>query len=82
MVFLLIYICNKNFSSSLFFFFFFLDFVQLRFVSLAFKTNEWDYILTEIRRVLRDGGVLQCIDLDMQTISDDQDVKRYLQHCK
>ncbi|ORZ23218.1 S-adenosyl-L-methionine-dependent methyltransferase [Absidia repens] len=56
------------------------DFVQLRFVSLAFKTNEWDYILTEIRRVLRDGGVLQCIDLDMQIISDDQDIKRYLQH--
>ncbi|ORZ25854.1 S-adenosyl-L-methionine-dependent methyltransferase, partial [Absidia repens] len=56
------------------------DFVQLRFVSLAFKTNEWTYLLTEIRRILRDGGILQCIDLDMQIISDDQDVKHYLQH--
>ncbi|KAI8339500.1 S-adenosyl-L-methionine-dependent methyltransferase [Chlamydoabsidia padenii] len=56
------------------------DFVQLRFVSLAFKTSEWGFILTEIRRILRDGGVLQCIDLDMQIISDDQDVNLYLQH--
>lgn len=59
-----------------------IDFVQLRFVSLAFKTTEWANLLTEIRRVLRDGGVLQCIDLDMQIVSDDADVKRYLQHCK
>ncbi|KAI8069308.1 S-adenosyl-L-methionine-dependent methyltransferase [Gongronella butleri] len=35
------------------------DFVQLRFVSLAFKNNEWAFVLSEVRRVLQDGGIFQ-----------------------
>ncbi|ORX61625.1 S-adenosyl-L-methionine-dependent methyltransferase [Hesseltinella vesiculosa] len=56
------------------------DFVQLRFVSLAFKSQEWAFVLSEIRRVLQDGGVFQCIDLDMQIASDHPDIKDYLRH--
>ncbi|KAL0091104.1 S-adenosyl-L-methionine-dependent methyltransferase [Phycomyces blakesleeanus] len=44
------------------------DFVQLRFVALAFKSDEWTRVILEIKRVLKDGGMFQCIDLDM-TIS-------------
>ncbi|KAI7861954.1 S-adenosyl-L-methionine-dependent methyltransferase [Spinellus fusiger] len=44
------------------------DFIQLRFVALAFKSDEWARIMLEIRRVLKDGGLFQCIDMDL-TIS-------------
>ncbi|OBZ85481.1 Demethylmenaquinone methyltransferase [Choanephora cucurbitarum] len=34
--------------------------------SFAFKTGEWNFVLSEIMRVLKDGGLLQCIELDMK----------------
>ncbi|KAG0168137.1 hypothetical protein DFQ28_005340 [Apophysomyces sp. BC1034] len=46
------------------------DFVQMRFVVLAFRTDEWPRVLSEIRRVLKDGGLFQCIDLDMRVTTD------------
>ncbi|CAO3655878.1 unnamed protein product [Mucor fragilis] len=42
------------------------DFVQMRFVVLAFRTNEWPFIISEIKRVLKDGGCFQCVELDMR----------------
>ncbi|KAI8140477.1 S-adenosyl-L-methionine-dependent methyltransferase [Fennellomyces sp. T-0311] len=52
------------------------DFVQLRFVVLAFTSDEWRKVLSEIRRVLRPGGCLQCIDLDMRVSLQDASPRR------
>ncbi|KAI8360908.1 S-adenosyl-L-methionine-dependent methyltransferase [Choanephora cucurbitarum] len=53
------------------------DFIQLRFVLLAFKTGEWNFVLSEIMRVLKDGGLLQCIELDMKITTTDSVVKSF-----
>ncbi|KAI8380338.1 S-adenosyl-L-methionine-dependent methyltransferase [Blakeslea trispora] len=53
------------------------DFIQLRFVLLAFKTSEWNFVLSEIMRVLKDGGLLQCIELDMKITTTDPIVKSF-----
>lgn len=37
-----------------------------RFVVLAFKSKEWPFILSEIKRVLKDGGCFQCVEVDMR----------------
>lgn len=39
---------------------------KYRFVVLAFKTNEWPFVISEIKRVLKDGGCFQCVELDMR----------------
>ncbi|KAI8885826.1 S-adenosyl-L-methionine-dependent methyltransferase, partial [Backusella circina FSU 941] len=43
------------------------DFIQMRFVVLAFRTHEWSFVISEIRRVLKDGGCFQCIEMDMRS---------------
>ncbi|KAI7887959.1 S-adenosyl-L-methionine-dependent methyltransferase, partial [Mucor mucedo] len=53
------------------------DFIQMRFVVLAFKSNEWPFIISEIKRVLKDGGCFQCIELDMRITTSDTVVKSY-----
>ena len=37
-----------------------------RFAVLAFRSNEWPFIISEIKRVLKDGGCFQCVELDMR----------------
>ncbi|KAG1089290.1 hypothetical protein G6F42_020012 [Rhizopus arrhizus] len=53
------------------------DFVQMRFVVLAFRTNEWPFIISEIKRVLKDGGYFQCVELDMRIITTDPIARTY-----
>lgn len=40
--------------------------ISIRFVVLAFRTNEWPFVINEIKRVLKDGGCFQCIEMDMR----------------
>ncbi|KAG1053196.1 hypothetical protein G6F43_004713 [Rhizopus delemar] len=42
------------------------DFIQMRFVELAFKLDEWQFVISEIKRILKDGGCFQWIDVDMR----------------
>lgn len=35
-------------------------------VVLAFKSNEWPFVISEIKRVLKDGGCFQCVEFDMR----------------
>ncbi|KAI7905052.1 S-adenosyl-L-methionine-dependent methyltransferase [Cokeromyces recurvatus] len=53
------------------------DFIQMRFVVLAFQINEWAFVISEIKRVLKDGGCFQCIDMDMRIITSDTIAKKY-----
>ncbi|KAI8638698.1 S-adenosyl-L-methionine-dependent methyltransferase [Parasitella parasitica] len=53
------------------------DFIQMRFVVLAFRLNEWPFIISEIKRVLKDGGCFQCVELDMRIITMDPTAIRY-----
>ncbi|KAI8384972.1 S-adenosyl-L-methionine-dependent methyltransferase [Radiomyces spectabilis] len=53
------------------------DFVQIRFVGLAFKTDEWPFIMSEIRRVLKDGGCFQCVELDMRITTEDSGARNW-----
>ncbi|KAI8979093.1 S-adenosyl-L-methionine-dependent methyltransferase [Mycotypha africana] len=53
------------------------DFIQMRFVVLAFRVNEWPFVLSEIKRVLKDGGCFQCIELDMRITTADPFAKSY-----
>lgn len=53
------------------------DFIQMRFVVLAFKTNEWPFVLSEIKRVLKDGGCFQCVELDMRITTSDPVAKTF-----
>jgi ubiquinone/menaquinone biosynthesis C-methylase UbiE len=40
--------------------------LEKRFVVLAFRAHEWPFVISEIRRVLKDGGCFQCIEMDMR----------------
>ncbi|KAI9279343.1 hypothetical protein BY458DRAFT_452254 [Sporodiniella umbellata] len=42
------------------------DFIQIRFSELSFKTNEWSFILSEIKRVLKSGGCFQWVGVEMR----------------
>ncbi|KAI8047393.1 S-adenosyl-L-methionine-dependent methyltransferase [Gilbertella persicaria] len=53
------------------------DFIQMRFIVLAFKPNEWSFVFSEIKRVLKDGGLFQCIDLDMRISTTNPIAKSY-----
>ncbi|GAA5807354.1 hypothetical protein MFLAVUS_000712 [Mucor flavus] len=53
------------------------DFIQMRFVVLAFKTNEWPFVISEIKRVLKDGGCFQCVELDMRITTSDAVARSY-----
>ncbi|KAI7853078.1 S-adenosyl-L-methionine-dependent methyltransferase [Circinella umbellata] len=49
------------------------DFIQMRYVVVAFTLDEWKKVFNELRRVLKPGGCLQCIDSDMRiTLQDDK----------
>ncbi|KAI9359057.1 S-adenosyl-L-methionine-dependent methyltransferase [Pilaira anomala] len=53
------------------------DFIQMRFVGLAFKTDEWPFVISEIKRVLKDGGCFQCVELDMRITTSDPIAQNY-----
>ncbi|KAI9488387.1 S-adenosyl-L-methionine-dependent methyltransferase [Zychaea mexicana] len=54
------------------------DFIQIRFVVLAFTSDEWRKVLNELLRILKPGGCLQCIDLDMRVTLQDASQSRQL----
>lgn len=40
------------------------DFVQQALATLAYRTNEWKSVLSEIKRVTKPGGYIQLIEVD------------------
>jgi ubiquinone/menaquinone biosynthesis C-methylase UbiE len=40
------------------------DFIHMRLLIAALRSNEWPIVLTEIRRVLKPGGLLQLVESD------------------
>lgn len=40
------------------------DFVHMRLMIIAFRENEWPFVLKEIYRVLKPGGLVQLMESD------------------
>ncbi|CAO3617561.1 unnamed protein product [Mucor hiemalis] len=40
------------------------DFVHMRLMIIAFRSSEWDYVLKEIFRVLKPGGLVELVESD------------------
>jgi ubiquinone/menaquinone biosynthesis C-methylase UbiE len=45
------------------------DMIHMRLMIVALRANEWEQVLTEIRRVLKPGGLLQLVESDFTVSS-------------
>ncbi|CAG8439735.1 9721_t:CDS:2 [Scutellospora calospora] len=45
------------------------DYVFMRYMVFALKQHQWSQILNEIKRVLKQGGIFECVDRDILPLS-------------
>ncbi|CAG8742922.1 2893_t:CDS:2, partial [Dentiscutata erythropus] len=41
------------------------DYIFMRYMIFALKDHQWTYVLNEIKRILKPGGVFECVDRDV-----------------
>jgi ubiquinone/menaquinone biosynthesis C-methylase UbiE len=56
------------------------DMIHMRLMIVALRANEWEQVLTEIRRVLKPGGLLQLVESDL-TVSSNGNIDKLARGC-
>ncbi|CAG8538740.1 45008_t:CDS:2 [Gigaspora margarita] len=55
------------------------DYIFMRYMIFALKEHQWIYVLNEIKRVLKQGGVFECVDRDVLPLRAGQTVSAFIE---